>query len=78
MRKIEEKRGITLITLIITIIVMLILVAVTVNTIVNSDIIGITERTTNLYKEELKEESSNKYSEYMDNILNQYAPNVLN
>ena len=43
--KMRKEKGITLVALIITIVVMLILVAVSVNVIVNSDLIGHTEKT---------------------------------
>ena len=52
MKKIKnQERGITLIALIITIVVMLILVAVTVTTIVQSNLIGNTEKATKGWKD---------------------------
>ena len=48
--KMKNNKGITLIALIITIIVMLILVAVTVAVVVNSDLIGTTQKSTQDYK----------------------------
>ena len=41
----REEKGITLVALIITIVVMLILVAVSINVIVNSNLIGYSEKT---------------------------------
>ena len=46
MKNLKNEKGITLIALIITIVVMLILVAVTVTTIVQSNLIGNTEKAT--------------------------------
>ena len=56
----RRDKGITLIALIITIVVMLILVAVSVNVIVNSDLIGHTEKTGDAYRNAIaKEEAYN-------------------
>ena len=52
----RRDKGITLIALIITIVVMLILVAVSVNVIVNSDLIGHTEKIGDAYKNAIAEE----------------------
>lgn len=49
-KMIEKNKGITLITLIVTIVVMLILIAVGVVIIVNSDLIGYTEKTASAHK----------------------------
>ena len=56
----KEEKGITLVALIITIVVMLILVAVSVNVIVNSDLIGHSEKTGDAYRNAIaKEEAYN-------------------
>ncbi len=58
--KIRKENGITLVALIITIVVMLILVAVSVNVIVNSDLIGHSEKTGDAYRNAIaKEEAYN-------------------
>ena len=53
----KKNKGITLIALIITIIVMLILVAVSVNILIKSNLIGVTEKTTEGYKTAAEDES---------------------
>ena len=56
----KEEKGITLVALIITIVVMLILVAVSVNVIVNSNLIGHSEKTGDAYRNAIaKEEAYN-------------------
>ena len=56
----REEKGITLVALIITIVVMLILVAVSVNVIVNSDLIGHTQKIGDAYSDAItKEEAYN-------------------
>ena len=58
--KMRKENGITLVALIITIVVMLILVAVSVNVIVNSDLIGHSEKTGDAYRNAIaKEEAYN-------------------
>ena len=58
--KMRKENGITLVALIITIVVMLILVAVSVNVIVNSDLIGYSEKTGDAYRNAIaKEEAYN-------------------
>ena len=52
----KEEKGITLVALIITIVVMLILVAVSINVIVNSNLIGHTEKTGEAYAGAIKNE----------------------
>ena len=54
--KIKNKSGITLVALIITIVVMLILVAVSINVIVNSNLIGHSEKTGDAYTGAIKNE----------------------
>lgn len=53
----KKNKGITLVALIITIIVMLILVTVSVNFLIKSNLIGVTEKTTEGYKKASKDES---------------------
>ncbi len=53
----KKNKGITLIALIITIVVMLILVAVSVNILIKSNLIGVTEKTTEGYKTAAEDES---------------------
>lgn len=54
----KNQKGITLVALIITIIVMLILVAVSVAVVINSNILGTTEKTGEKYKQEAANESN--------------------
>ena len=54
----REEKGITLVSLIITIVVMLILVAVSINVIVNSNLIGHTEKTGDAYAGAIKNEEN--------------------
>ena len=54
----KEEKGITLVALIITIVVMLILVAVSINVIVNSNLIGHTEKTGDAYAGAIKNEEN--------------------
>ncbi len=54
----REEKGITLVALIITIVVMLILVAVSINVIVNSNLIGYSEKTGNAYSGAIKNEEN--------------------
>ena len=56
----EKNKGITLIALIITIIVMLILVGVSVRILINSNLIGIAEKTEEEYKTAIEEENSGR------------------
>ena len=56
----EKNKGITLIALIITIIVMLILVGVSVSILINSNLIGIAEKTEEEYKTAIEEENSGR------------------
>ena len=54
----REEKGITLVALIITIVVMLILVAVSINVIVNSNLIGYSEKTGDAYSGAIKNEEN--------------------
>ena len=54
----REEKGITLVALIITIVVMLILVAVSINVIVNSNLIGYSEKTGDAYSGTIKNEEN--------------------
>ena len=54
----REEKGITLVSLIITIVVMLILVAVRINVIVNSNLIGYSEKTGDAYSGTIKNEEN--------------------
>ena len=54
----REEKGITLVSLIITIVVMLILVAVSINVIVNSNLIGYSEKTGDAYAGAIKNEEN--------------------
>lgn len=56
----NKKRGVTLIALIITIVVLLIMVAVSINILIQNNIIGVAEKTTDKYKTAMGDEDTGK------------------